>query len=80
MPLFKITTTTISYLDIPNDDEFFEDAIDAETGEVDLASLKDLLEESITDPHDDFDRIADSQDTVVVKLSEKEAKAFKASA
>jgi hypothetical protein len=79
MPLFKIVTTTISYLSIdPTDEgdaEAYDDAIDSETGKVDTEALKDLLEDNgINDAHDDLDCMRDSQETTITELSKDQAK------
>lgn len=80
MPMFKITTTTVSYLEIDlcqeDDIEAFADAV-SENGEIDPDALISLLENDISDPHDNLDVIRDSQNSEAVLLSDAEVKAVK---
>lgn len=80
MPIFKITTTTISFIDINTGDEVdleaFEDAI-GEDGEIDPSALADLLENDMDNPHSSIDCDQDSQTTTVTRLSESEEKAYR---
>lgn len=81
MPMFKLVTTTTSYLKIDLDDEddadAFADAIE-ESGEIDPDNLVSLLEDDICNPHDNLDVILDSQTTTAVALSDEEAKRVEA--
>ena len=77
MPLYRIVTTTISYLDIDlskeDDREAFEEAV-GEDGEIDTDVLVDLLSDSIVSAHENLGGIGEAIKTTINLAPPEEVK------